>query len=41
MVLSQSLNFDGDRVYDVFNMQSAEGQTYCLYFDITNAYGNW
>ncbi len=39
--LTQSLVFDGDRVYDVFEMQMPDGGTYDLYFDITHAYGQW
>jgi hypothetical protein len=39
--LVQSLHFQGDRVLDSFEMQSPDGETYLLYFDITNAYGNW
>jgi hypothetical protein len=39
--LVQSLLFQGERVFDSFEMQTPDGQTYLLYFDITNAYGNW
>jgi hypothetical protein len=40
-LLLQSLVFDGDRVYDVFEMQTSDGETYTLYFDKTKAYGIW
>jgi hypothetical protein len=39
--LSQSLVLEGDRVYDVFEMQTSDDGTYDLYFDITHAYGHW
>ncbi len=41
VVLAQSLVFEGDRVYDVFDLQTPDGESYRLHFDITNAYGEW
>ena len=40
-IILQSLVFDSDRVYDVFEMQTPDGEMYCLHFDITDAYGRW
>jgi hypothetical protein len=40
-IVLQSLMLDGDRAYDVFEMQTPNGETYRLHFDITDAYGRW
>ena len=40
-IVLQSLMLDGDRVYDVFEMQTPDGEMYRLHFDITDAYGRW
>ena len=40
-VIAQSLVLDGDRAYDVFTLQTPDGEAYDLHFDITDSYGNW
>lgn len=39
IILLQELQFDSDRVFDAFEMQTPEGERYTLYFDITQSYG--
>lgn len=38
-IILQSLVFEGDRVYDVIQLEPSEGEAYDLYFDITAFYG--
>lgn len=41
MVVMQSLVTEGERAYDVIELQSSFGEMQTVYFDITSFYGKW
>jgi hypothetical protein len=40
-IVSQSLVFEGGRVYDILEVAGRDGTSEDVYFDITSFYGSW